>query len=157
MTGHTEDADAARLRDPAQTATRLDPVEVGQHGVEDDHGRAKRPDLDERVVAAGGRLDRERPIGQQLDEHVHDQRLVVHDEQAGPVRGTERKGGPSLRAQETLELVEVDAAVPPGRQIGAEVAAPNPASKRGDRDVTVGGRLPRRQVRGRHAFHFLHI
>src|SRR2546426_8726025 len=160
MPGHAENSDVARLGDPAQAPARLDPVEAGYDDVEDDHGGTERPDLDERLVAVGRDLDRERLVGQEIDQHTHDERLVVHDEKPDPRSGAHRIVWPSLSTQEALKLREVDAAVATRRPVGAQGAGPYPAPKRRDRDSTVDGRLPGRQVPAAHVrrtFHFLHI
>jgi hypothetical protein len=52
----------------------------------------------------------------------------------------------TLRAQETLELVEVDPAMTAGCQVSAEVPRPDPAPQRGNRDATVSRRLPGREL-----------
>ena len=120
----------------------------------------ERPDLDERLVPVGRRLDREWPTGQEIDQHRHDERLVVHDEKTRARAGAQRIGRPPLSGEEALELVEVDAAVAARREVGAEGAGADPPPKRGDRDPAVRGRLAGGQVRaapGRRAFHFLHI
>src|SRR5262245_62471522 len=88
MPGDAEDADVARLRKTTQAAAGLDPVETGHDGVQDDDRRPERPHLDERLVAVGRRLDRERPLGQEIDQHRHDERLVVDDEETRARPGT---------------------------------------------------------------------
>src|SRR5262249_12819848 len=102
MPRHAEDAYVARLGKATQAAARLDPVEAGHDGVQDDDCGPKCPHLDERLVAVGGRLDRERPLGQEIDQHGHDERLVVDDEETRARPRTDWIWRPPLRGQEAL-------------------------------------------------------
>src|SRR5436309_13848697 len=62
------------------SSRRGQPVDLSAPGTE-------RPDLDERLVAVGRRLDRERRVDQQVAEHLDDEQLVVHEQDAGPRLG----------------------------------------------------------------------
>jgi hypothetical protein len=160
MPGHAENPHVFRLGHPPQAAARLDAVEAGQYHVEDDQRRTERADLDERLVAVGRRLDRERPVNQEVVKHLDDERLVVDEQDSGARLGRGGIRRPALREQEALELGEVDAAVAPGCEVRAELARPDPAPERGDRDPAVSRRLPGREMLptpGRRRFHFLHI
>ena len=89
MPGHTENPHLTRFRQSPKTSARLDAVEAGQHDVEDDQRGTERPDLDERLVAVGRHLDRERSVDQEVVEHLDDERLVVHEENPGPRPGAD--------------------------------------------------------------------
>jgi hypothetical protein len=93
----------------------------------------KVPTFDEHLVAVGRCVDRERPVGQKVAQHLDDERLVVHDQHPGLRLGCDGKGRPALRAQESLELGEIDATVTAGRQMRAQLARPDPAPRSGSK------------------------
>jgi len=93
-------------------------------------------------------------------EHLEHERLVVHEQHSRSRLERDRIRGPAMSAQESLELVQIDAAVAAGGQVRAELARPDPSPQGRDGHAAVSRRLSGREVlttASGQSFHFLHI